>query len=77
MLPPALLISSRLACLLLGASFGASASSDDWPAVDPANLALKASTVEKDADAQALFWEVYLDDLKGVRSRYEEQCTCL
>jgi hypothetical protein len=51
-----------LACLLLGASFAASASSDDWRAVDPADLALKTSTVEKDADAEALFWEVRLDD---------------
>ena len=54
-----------LACLRLGGSFPASAGSDDWLAVDPADLALKASTVEKDADAEALFWEVYLDDLKG------------
>lgn len=35
---------------------------DDWRAVDPAELALKAPTVEKDADAEALFWEVRLDD---------------
>src|SRR5262245_22722855 len=35
---------------------------DEWRAVDPAELALKAPTVEKDADAEALFWEVRLDD---------------
>src|SRR6476646_3866080 len=35
---------------------------DDWKPVDPAELALKAPTVEKDADAEALFWEVKLDD---------------
>jgi hypothetical protein len=35
---------------------------DDWRAIDPAELALKTPTVEKDADAEALFWEVRLDD---------------
>lgn len=35
---------------------------DDWRPLDPAELALKTSTVEKDADAEALFWEVRLDD---------------
>lgn len=36
--------------------------SDDWRAVDPAELILKTSVVEKDADAEALFWEVHVDD---------------
>src|SRR6185503_7252633 len=31
---------------------------DEWKPVDPAHLALKAARVEKDADAEALFWEV-------------------
>ena len=35
---------------------------DEWRPLDPAELALKTSTVEKDADAEALFWEVRLDD---------------
>lgn len=35
---------------------------DDWRPVDPADLALKAPVVEKDADAEAIFWEVKLDD---------------
>ena len=35
---------------------------DDWRPVDPAALALKAPVVEKDADAEALFWEVRVDD---------------
>src|ERR1700674_5173167 len=38
---------------------------DDWRPVDPADLALKAPIVEKDADAEAIFWEVKVDD--GVR----------
>jgi hypothetical protein len=35
---------------------------DDWRPVPPADLASKASVVEKDADAEALFWEVRVDD---------------
>jgi hypothetical protein len=39
---------------------------DDWRPVDPADLALKAPVVEKDADAEAIFWEVRLsDELEG------------
>jgi hypothetical protein len=35
---------------------------DDWRPVDPGDLALKAPVVEKDADAEAIFWEVRLSD---------------
>lgn len=35
---------------------------DEWRPIDPANLSLKAAVVEKDADAEALFWEVRVDD---------------
>lgn len=38
------------------------AGDNDWKPVDPADLALKAPVVEKDADAEALFWEVRVDD---------------
>lgn len=34
----------------------------DWRPVDPADVALTAPTVEKDADAEALFWEVKVAD---------------
>jgi hypothetical protein len=34
----------------------------DWKPVDPAQLTLKSPLVEKDADAEALFWEVRVDD---------------
>ena len=51
-----------LGCFLLGTSFTASAGGDDWRAVDPSELTLKTSTVEKDADAEALFWEVRVND---------------
>ena len=35
---------------------------DDWRPIDPAHLALKEPVVEKDADAEALFWEVRIND---------------
>ena len=38
------------------------ASGEEWKPVDPTHLALKSSTVEKDADAEGLFWEVRIDD---------------
>jgi hypothetical protein len=37
----------------------------DWKPIDPAELALAAPTVEKDADAEALFWEVVVDDSRS------------
>jgi Domain of Unknown Function with PDB structure (DUF3857) len=33
-----------------------------WKPLDPAHIALKAPAVEKDADAEALLWEVYIND---------------
>ena len=33
-----------------------------WRPVDPAELAAKAPKVEADADAEALFWDVWIDD---------------
>ena len=39
-----------------------SAAYDDWKLVDPGELAMKAPVVEKDADAEALFWEVRIND---------------
>lgn len=51
-----------LVCLTPGAA--AHPPGDEWRPVDPAELARKTSTVEKDADAEALFWEVRLDDSK-------------
>jgi hypothetical protein len=34
----------------------------DWKPVDLADLALKAARVEKDAEAEAIFWEVWVAD---------------
>ena len=46
------------------AAFPASlrAAGDEWKPIDPTHLSLKSATVEKDADAEALFWEVRIDD---------------
>jgi hypothetical protein len=58
---PRLILPLSLVCLgLLFAPAGFAG--DDWRPVDPANLALKAPVVEKDADAEAIFWEVRLSD---------------
>jgi transglutaminase-like putative cysteine protease len=59
---PRALASALAVALGLFTSFAALAVGDEWRAVDPAELALKTSSVEKDADAEALFWEVRLDD---------------
>lgn len=48
---------------LSGALVPALASGDkDWKPIDPADMALKEPKVEKDADAEAIFWEVRVDD---------------
>jgi hypothetical protein len=51
-----------LLCLLAFFAVPVWASGDDWKPIDPAQLALKTSTVEKEADADGLFWEVRMDD---------------
>ncbi len=48
-------------CILLICSFACFAG-DDWKPVDPAQLSSKTPVVEKDADAEAIFWEVKVAD---------------
>jgi hypothetical protein len=48
-----------LTCLLLSP---ATIYAQQWRPIDPSHLALKAPVVEKDADAEAIFWEVHLKD---------------
>src|SRR6185503_6274935 len=36
-----------------------------WRPIVPEDLAQKTSTVEKDADAEAIFWDVRIDDRPG------------
>src|SRR5215470_17072504 len=35
---------------------------EDWKPIYPAHLAFKSPVVDKDADAEAIFWEVHVDD---------------
>jgi len=43
-------------------AFTCSVQAEDWRPINPTDLASKTAIVEKDADAEALFWEVRLDD---------------
>jgi hypothetical protein len=47
-------------CLMLVSATAFAA--EDWKPVDPAQLAGKTPVVDKDADAEAIFWEVRLND---------------
>jgi hypothetical protein len=58
--PTRLFLTLLALCLL--AAVPALASDKDWKPVDPADLALKEPRVEKDADAEAIFWDVRVDD---------------
>ena len=61
--PPLYLLLALVVCLLtLAMPMPAAPVGDEWKPVDPGELSLKAPTVEKDADAEGLFWEVKIDD---------------
>lgn len=60
--PPSYLPLALLLCLLAVSAAPVWAAGDDWKPLDPAHLSLKNSTVEKEADAEAIFWEVKIDD---------------
>ncbi len=52
-------------------SANAAGRADEWKPIDPQHLGLKASTVEKDADAEVLFWEVYVEkSFEGAELRH-------
>jgi hypothetical protein len=53
---------SLLLCVFAAFAISIQAAGDEWKPIDPAHLALKSSTVEKEADAEGLFWEVRIDD---------------
>jgi Domain of Unknown Function with PDB structure (DUF3857)/Transglutaminase-like superfamily len=40
----------------------AGAAGEEWRPLDPAHLALKAAIVEPNADAEAIFWDIRVDD---------------
>ena len=49
-----------LACLLI--TVLPALAGDDWRPIEPAHLAMKDAVVEKGADAEAIFWEVRIND---------------
>lgn len=53
-------------------AFPSSVAGQDWKPVDPSHLAMKAPTVEPDADAEAILWEVIVnsEDIDVVLSHY-------
>jgi transglutaminase-like putative cysteine protease len=57
-------------CLLFAAGNAAAQAVNEWRAVTPAELEMKAPQVEPDADAEAIFWEVQLDDKKRKKLSY-------
>ena len=59
-----------LCAVVLLATVPVFAAGDQWQPVSPAELALKEPKVEKDADAEALYWEVYVAN-EDAGSTYE------
>src|SRR5229473_448998 len=51
-----------LAFLFVSIAVAASGGGDEWRPVDPAELASKTPVVDKDADAEAIFWEARVVD---------------
>jgi len=51
-----------LLCLIIVPIKSVEAYGDDWKPVEPGELVAKTPVVEKEADAEALFWEVRIDD---------------
>lgn len=61
-IPPSSYLPFGLLLCLLAVPALAATAGEDWKPIDPAQLGLKNSVVEKEADAEALFWEVRIDD---------------
>jgi hypothetical protein len=67
---PRSFISPPLIVFCLVALAALPALADDWKPINPADLALKTPVVEKDADAEAIFWEVRVaDEIDGSTPR--------
>ena len=66
---PALLLTLTY-LLCLAAQPARAQVADEWRAVTPAELEMKAPQVEPDADAEAIFWEASLDDRKRKKLSY-------
>ncbi len=51
-----------LCLILLSSQMVSAVNKDDWQPISPAELAMKTPKVEPNADAEAIFWEVRVDD---------------
>src|SRR5260370_14239486 len=60
--PRVFLLFIIVVCFVLYAFLPASAVGEDWRAITPEELAMKTPKVDPDADAEAIFWEVRIDD---------------
>jgi transglutaminase-like putative cysteine protease len=56
------LVAIAALCLFSAARPALAGSDKDWQPVSPEEISLKEPKVEKDADAEALFWDVRVDD---------------
>ncbi|MDX6531785.1 MAG: hypothetical protein QOH41_4075 [Blastocatellia bacterium] len=61
-IPRSLLLLLCALCLAVCAFVRARAGGDDWRPVTPEELGMKTPKVDPDADAEAIFWEVRIDD---------------
>ncbi|HJT68359.1 MAG TPA: DUF3857 and transglutaminase domain-containing protein [Pyrinomonadaceae bacterium] len=56
------LVIAALLIAPIGAMRPSLAAGEEWRPIEPADLALKAAVVEPNADAEAIFWDVRVDD---------------
>ena len=64
MRPPKFISLLLLLTLTIGSTWAprTTAAGEEWRPIAPADLALKAPVVEPNADAEAIFWDVRVDD---------------
>lgn len=60
--PTSLLPTVLFLCFLLGTAGQALCQDKDWRPITPEELQMKSPKVDPDADAEAIFWEVRIDD---------------
>jgi len=53
---------------ITGGSSSALAGGEEWRPVDAADIALKTPIVEPNADAEAIFWDIRIDDVQRHRA---------
>ncbi len=56
------LVATVLAATGIGSHHAWAGGGEEWRPIDPSDLALKAPIVEPDADAEAIFWDIRIDD---------------